>query len=338
MSLSTFDGLAETKQYVFHRRHFAAVRDIESSLRLAESNVIKDLSHYMPPSVADPGTWLKLNAGPDALGNLRAKAMELPEPYRSTWLANLDKPSWRAQITNKTALYKRIEMEGITARRSIDETLRSTTADVATEGYSRQMYEIQRGVGYGWGFDLPNTRQADAMAKRVLNTKYTANLTKRHAAVVREQITGGILAGRSTKDIADTVQQTTGSTVWESKRLVRTEITASASEGEITAIRDTEQRFGIKMRYRFYATLDERTCPVCGELDTQEFDSDEAQEGVNKPPMHPNCRCVIQPVLDEDSKDEIVRRGRDENGKGAVMPRGMNYAQWKDKYGQKPEA
>jgi len=58
------------------------------------------------------------------------------------------------------------------------------------------------------------------------------------------------------------------------------------------------------------------------EVYSQEFSPDETQEGINKPPMHPNCRCVIQPVMDGETKDEIVRRGRDEGGKGKVMPPG----------------
>jgi len=333
MSPSEFDALAKEKQYIYHRRQYAAVRDIESSLRLAEKNIIRDMSKYMPPNVVDPKTWMKLNAGPDALANLRKKAMELPEPMRSQWMAKLDKPSWRAQITNRTALYRRIDMEGVTAKRSIDATLRKTAASVAAEGYARQMYEIQKGAGMGWGFDVPNTMQADAMARRVLNTKFTANLTKRHSDLIREQITGGILSGKGTKEIAAQVNETAGSELWEAKRLVRTEITAAASEGELQAIRDTEDEFDIKMQYRFYATLDERTCPICGELDLQVFSPDEAQEGVNKPPMHPNCRCVIQPVMDGETKDEIVRRGRDEGGKGTVMPPGMSYKEWKEEYG-----
>jgi len=96
---------------------------------------------------------------------------------------------------------------------------------------------------------------------------------------------------------------------------------------------DTE--FNIKMRYRFYATLDERTCPVCGELDLQDFDPADAKEGENKPPMHPNCRCVIQPAMDGETKEEIVRRGRDEGGKGKVMPAGMSYKEWKEQYANK---
>jgi len=121
------------------------------------------------------------------------------------------------------------------------------------------------------------------------------------------------------------------------KRLVRTEITAAAAEGELQALKDMDSEFNIKMRYRFYATLDERTCAVCGELDLQDFDPADAKEGENKPPMHPNCRCVIQPVMDGETKEEIVRRGRDEAGKGKVMPAGMTYKDWKAEYWKGPK-
>ena len=314
------------------------MREIENSLRTAERNIIRDMGKYMPPNVSDPKAWMRQNAGPDALGNLRKKATELQEPQRSRWLANLDKPSWRAQITNRTALYKRIEMEGLTTQRSIDRTLGTALRGAAAEGYARQMFEVQKGAGIGWAFDLPNTRQADAMARRVMDTKYTSNLTKRHSAAIKEQITGGILSGSSVNDIAKRINETAGNEIWEAKRLVRTEITGAAAEGELEALRDMEEEFGIKMRYRFYATLDERTCPVCGALDMQDFSPDDAEEGVNKPPMHPNCRCVIQPVMDDEKKEEIVRRGRDESGKNAVMPKGMTYAKWREEYVRKPEA
>ena len=338
MNRQEFDKLAESKQYAYHRRHYPTVREIEASLRTAERNIIRDMSKYMPPNVSDPKAWMRQNAGPDALGNLRKKATELQEPQRSRWLANLDKPSWRAQITNRTALYKRIEMEGLTTQRSIDRTLGTALRGAAAEGYARQMFEVQKGAGIGWAFDLPNTRQADAMVRRVLNTKYTSNLTKRHSAAIKEQITGGILSGSSVNDIAKQINRIAGNEIWEAKRLVRTEITGAAAEGELEALRDMEEEFGIKMRYRFYATLDERTCPVCGALDMQDFSPDDAEEGVNKPPMHPNCRCVIQPVMDDEKKEEIVRRGRDESGKSVVMPKGMTYEKWKEEYVRKPKA
>lgn len=51
--------------------------------------------------------------------------------------------------------------------------------------------------------------------------------------------------------------------------------------------RDFKQNksFGIE-RYKFLATLDTRTCPICGELDGKIFLVSEREMGVNCPPMH----------------------------------------------------
>ncbi|MDR1954482.1 MAG: minor capsid protein [Candidatus Methanoplasma sp.] len=332
MNRQDFDELAEKKQYVYHRRHFAAVRSIENSFRIAEKNIIRDLSKYMPPSVVDPETWLKLNAGPDALANLRRKAMELPEPQRSAWLARLDKPSWRAQISNKNALYKRIDMEGLTAQRTINDTLNKTLRGVAAEGYTRQMFEVQKDVDVGWSFDLPNTQQADAMVRRVMKPKYVENLTRGLSDNIKQTITAGILSGKSMEGIAKDVQELTGDEVWKAKRLVRTESTAAAAEGELEALNDK----GIEY-YTFRCGMDEKTCPVCGALDRQDFRVEDAEAGVNFPHMHPNCRCWIQRKMSEEKKKNLVQSGKvrdPETGKwkSQNLPPGMTYEQWKERY------
>ena len=245
-------------------------------------------------------------------------------------MARLDKPSWRAQVTNRAALYKRIDMEGVTAQRTIDATLRRTLGGVVQEGYARQMFEVQKGAGVGWAFDLPNTRQADAVLRRVLDARYTENLTRRHTERLKETIAGGIISGKGERDIAKDVHAEAGGEIWEAKRLVRTEITAAAAAGETEALKDA----GIE-RYRFYATLDERTCPVCGSMDAKEFPVGEGREGESLPPMHPNCRCVITAAIGEAEK--AVRRGRGEDGKGKLMPPGMTYRDWRREYGKSPD-
>ena len=40
-------------------------------------------------------------------------------------------------------------------------------------------------------------------------------------------------------------------------------------------------------KYEFLATLDSRTCSVCGKLDGKVFKLTEAKVGVNYPPLHP---------------------------------------------------
>ena len=43
----------------------------------------------------------------------------------------------------------------------------------------------------------------------------------------------------------------------------------------------------------FISHSDDRICDECDDLDGQVFAFVDAQEGVNFPPMHPNCRSNI---------------------------------------------
>lgn len=66
---------------------------------------------------------------------------------------------------------------------------------------------------------------------------------------------------------------------------------------------------GVK-KYRFNSLEAENTCIECAEMDGNIYDVDDAQEGVNLPPMHPNCQCTIEAVEDTDddlpSLDEMM--------------------------------
>jgi SPP1 gp7 family putative phage head morphogenesis protein len=67
-------------------------------------------------------------------------------------------------------------------------------------------------------------------------------------------------------------------------RIVRTEV-ANAIE---TAVKDDYEELGVE-QYQFMATLDDSTSDICAALDGEVFNVSDAQEGVNYPPMHPNC-------------------------------------------------
>ena len=54
---------------------------------------------------------------------------------------------------------------------------------------------------------------------------------------------------------------------------------------------------GIK-EYEFMAFLDKKTSPQCRELDGKIISISEYKAGVNFPPVHPNCRSCIVPVID----------------------------------------
>lgn len=49
--------------------------------------------------------------------------------------------------------------------------------------------------------------------------------------------------------------------------------------------------------YEYCAVLDDRTSKICRELNGQRFKISQAQTGVNFPPMHPNCRSFVVPII-----------------------------------------
>ena len=82
-------------------------------------------------------------------------------------------------------------------------------------------------------------------------------------------------------------------------------------------------------KYVFVATLDSRTCPICGKLDGQLFYVAEAKVGVNYPPIHDKCRCTTIAYMGEEWLKGLTRRARDpQTGKTYVLPQNMNYNEW----------
>ena len=84
------------------------------------------------------------------------------------------------------------------------------------------------------------------------------------------------------------------------ERIARTEINRASNATELAQYRENKIKY-----YRFVATEDARTCPICGELHDKVFAVDAAEAGKNFPPVHPNCRCrtVISPVDADGNED-----------------------------------
>ncbi len=80
----------------------------------------------------------------------------------------------------------------------------------------------------------------------------------------------------------------------------------SVHRAKIQAKLTSIERSG-RSQYTYVCEHSETTCSQCQALAGQTFNISDAQEGVNLPPMHPNCRCTIQgyPVLPE----EIITSG-----------------------------
>lgn len=104
----------------------------------------------------------------------------------------------------------------------------------------------------------------------------------------------------------------------------RTNSFNQAIDEELNQLRDTG------WDYKFLASLDCRTCEVCGRLDGRVFKVSEARRGVNLPCMHLGCRCTIVANLpDKYRSPSESRSARHPDGSTYSVPFDTTWEQWK---------
>ena len=69
------------------------------------------------------------------------------------------------------------------------------------------------------------------------------------------------------------------------------------SKEECLKVINNYKNNGIK-EYEFMAFLDKKTSSQCRNLDGKKLSVEEYQAGVNLPPLHPNCRSCIIPIVE----------------------------------------
>jgi SPP1 gp7 family putative phage head morphogenesis protein len=107
---------------------------------------------------------------------------------------------------------------------------------------------------------------------------------------------------------------------YQARRLVRTEINYVQNQATLEEYKDA----GIE-RYEFGAFLDDRTSEICEEHNGHIYNVKDAKVGVNCPPMHPNCRSIIMPVVKTVSElDEEYQEMID----SLDVPAGENPLEW----------
>lgn len=129
---------------------------------------------------------------------------------------------------------------------------------------------------------------------------------------LNEQLVHVVATGRTTRDLREMLQYRFQVSRSQANMLIRTEVnhiqTASAAKRYEDA--------GLKK----YMVLgrEEGKCQGkkskgvdCHEMDGKVFEYTDMRVGRNAPPFHPNCRCRIKPVMD----DEFLRKRQEENRK-----------------------
>lgn len=185
-------------------------------------------------------------------------------------------------------------------------------------------YQIFQAVG---AFDVTNL---DAIrVTETITATLVRQVTKKTQEGIRHYIADGIREGKSMKKIARELRPIVGLTKNQTQAIInyrnlleekRPELSPAQRERLVTAYSNKTHRRRLETIARtetaraqtvgyaqglkdvgveqveFQIHPDEATCPICSKLDGTVYSTEEGQYVI---PVHPRCRCVLLPVVDE---------------------------------------
>lgn len=162
---------------------------------------------------------------------------------------------------------------------------------VIKESYYRTVHDVAKGCNVGINFSLIPKRTINEMLESKWHGAQFSERVWNNTSKVAEQaqniIVTGLLSRKTYNQMAEELAVVSNNFKYNANRLVRTQTNHFMNLGEAKAYKD----LGIE-KYKYLATLDERTCDRCSPLDGKIFSLRDKIEGVNYPTMHPYCRCT----------------------------------------------
>lgn len=166
------------------------------------------------------------------------------------------------------------------------------------------------------GLDLPTDAMFNSLSDEVVNQMINSvwcadgktwstriwDSKGKLADILNEELINTLLTGKKTTDLKNKLQEHFNSTYYEANRLVKTEL----AHIQTVAAQQRYKDAGLN-EFQVWADKDERRCEICGKLHKKKYKINEAAPI----PAHPNCRCCIVPVIENNSqliiKDDKIK-------------------------------
>ena len=247
-------------------------------------------------------------------------------------------PAYSYRISRLQALQDNIDMELKRIAELEEEVTKLRYVKTVDEAYYRNIYDIQKGTGYGFSFSQLDTRTMDILLKQkwIGNANFSQRIWQNNYKLnqfLKINFTADMMTGKSIQKISKELSEYINVGLYNATRLVRTEVNHFANASEMLAYEEC----GIE-EYEFIATLDNATCDRCAVLDKKVFKVKEAREGINCPPMHPNDRCTTVAHFGDEEVENLQRRARDPITGKTYLVGNISYEEWRNqidnKYGE----
>ncbi|EOS77873.1 SPP1 gp7 family phage head morphogenesis protein [Lachnospiraceae bacterium 10-1] len=250
------------------------------------------------------------------------------DPKNADLLAEIESGAYRARIERLEQLQAEVDHMMQEVFEQEKKVTTSHYVDLATNSYYREIYNVQKRVGFQFSFSAVDPKTvALLLESKWSGANYSQRIwknTKGVAADLKEQMLIGLLTGKGEEEMAREIANKYAAGAFEARRLVRTESNFISGQMQLAAYKECKSE-----EYDFVATLDLKTSKICRELDGKTFKIEDAKPGVNMNPMHPFCRSTTMIHMDEELKKKLKRDAWDpEKEEWKKVPATMNYNEW----------
>lgn len=175
--------------------------------------------------------------------------------------------------------------------RPIEESIRAHNSDVAKDAAEKGLHQV--GVATQTSLSQANERAASWASDRAGESISSIEETTRDG--VRALVTRSLDEGWTPDELADALMDAGVFSASRAEAIARTEVAASDIQGNLIGWKESGVVAGKEWKTGGGA------CDECEDLDGEVVDiDDEFPEG--DPPLHPNCRCDVLPVLGENEE------------------------------------
>lgn len=174
-----------------------------------------------------------------------------------------------------------------------DTAVTAAVEKVLDDAYYSTAYAIDKGIEINKSFAILSKEFIDTAISleidgKTFSTRIWDDCTLL-ANRVKADVQKAMIQGTSTEKLARQIKKDFGSSAYQAKRLINTEVARAVTTAQDEAYKNS----GVVSMVLWSATLEDNTCDVCAGYDGQYF----ALENHPALPAHPGCRCAIVPVV-----------------------------------------
>lgn len=204
--------------------------------------------------------------------------------------------------------------------------------DIYEDTYYRTWYNIDQYRGFHSNFAQFDPRTFEALIEYPFNgADFSSRLWKQKDHLqtqLMESLTTMMTQGKNPQSLAADFAKKLDSKKSDAYRLLHTESSFLIGQATEAGYKEDDVE-----KYKVLATLDSKTCGICGGLDGSVHMVSKSRVGVNKAPFHEYCRCTDIPHYDDVDMSDTTRVAFDpETGKPYDVPANMSYGEWHKEY------